>query len=72
MKPVINIDELEMRETGNGAGFAAKVASFGPQIGSTGIGVGSPGAGSGAVPPQLVREKPAIGVRSRRASVCGP
>ena len=39
MKPVINIDELEMRETGNGAGFAAKVASFGPQIGSTGIGV---------------------------------
>ena len=39
MKPVINIDDVKMRETGNGAGFAAKVASFGPQIGSTGMGV---------------------------------
>ena len=39
MKPVININDLEMRQTGNGDGFAASVASFGPQIGSTGMGV---------------------------------
>lgn len=38
-KPVINIADVELRDTGNGEGFAAKVASFGRQIGSTGIGV---------------------------------
>lgn len=39
MKPVVNINDLEIRETGNGAGFAASVASFGPQIGSKKMGV---------------------------------
>ena len=38
MKPVINIADVELRETGNGAGFAAKVGSFGGAIGSTGLG----------------------------------
>ncbi len=33
-RPVINVDELELREIGNGGGFAARVASFADQIGS--------------------------------------
>ncbi len=37
-KPVINVADVELREMGNGAGFAAKVGSFGAAIGSTGIG----------------------------------
>jgi uncharacterized cupin superfamily protein len=39
MKPVINIADVQLRDTGNGESFAAKVGSFGRQIGSTGIGV---------------------------------
>lgn len=38
MKPVINIADVELRETGDGKNFAAKVGSFGELIGSTGIG----------------------------------
>jgi uncharacterized cupin superfamily protein len=37
-KPVINIADLQLRDVGNGKGFAAKVSSFGHTIGSTGIG----------------------------------
>lgn len=38
LKPVINLDELALRDGGNGAAFKAKIASFGPLIGSTGMG----------------------------------
>ncbi len=36
-RPVINVDELKLREIGNGSGFAARVASFAGQIGSKGL-----------------------------------
>jgi uncharacterized cupin superfamily protein len=39
MKPVINIADVPLRDTGNGKGFKAKVGSFGNKIGSSGIGV---------------------------------
>jgi uncharacterized cupin superfamily protein len=38
MKPVINLADVTLRDTGNGKGFAAKVGSFARQIGSTGMG----------------------------------
>ncbi len=38
VKPVINVADVELREVGNGAGFAAKVGSFGAAIGSRGLG----------------------------------
>jgi uncharacterized cupin superfamily protein len=37
-KPVINIADIPLRDTGNGKSFEAKVGSFARQIGSTGIG----------------------------------
>ena len=37
-KPVINLADVLLRDTGNGKGFEAKVGSFARQIGSTGIG----------------------------------
>jgi uncharacterized cupin superfamily protein len=37
-RPVINLDDVPMREGGNGAAFKAKIGSFGPMIGSTGMG----------------------------------
>lgn len=37
-KPVINIDDVPLRDGGNGAAFKAKVGSFGAAIGSDGIG----------------------------------
>ena len=37
-KPVINLEDVQLRDVGNGEGFVAKVGSFGRQIGSTGIG----------------------------------
>jgi uncharacterized cupin superfamily protein len=37
-KPVINLADVPLRDTGNGDSFAAKVGSFGGLIGSTGIG----------------------------------
>ena len=37
-RPVINIADVPLRDTGDGKGFAAKVGSFGGSIGSTGIG----------------------------------
>lgn len=37
-KPVMNIADVPLRETGHGETFAAKVGSFGRTIGSTGIG----------------------------------
>jgi uncharacterized cupin superfamily protein len=37
-KPVINIAEVPLRDTGDGKGFDARVGSFGGSIGSTGIG----------------------------------
>jgi uncharacterized cupin superfamily protein len=39
MKPIINLADVPLRDTGNGKGFAAKVGSFARQIGSTGMGV---------------------------------
>ncbi len=39
MKPVINLADVPLRDTGNGESFAAKVGSFGGQIGLTGLGV---------------------------------
>jgi uncharacterized cupin superfamily protein len=39
MKPVINLSDVALRDTGNGEGFEAKVGSFARQIGSTGMGV---------------------------------
>lgn len=39
MKPVINIDDVPLRDNGNGDGFAARIGSFGHLIGSSGIGV---------------------------------
>lgn len=36
-KPVINVDELSLHPTGNGAGFDARVASVGPNIGLKGL-----------------------------------
>jgi uncharacterized cupin superfamily protein len=38
-KPVINLSDIPLRDTGNGKGFEAKVGSFARQIGSTGMGV---------------------------------
>lgn len=38
-KPVINIADVPLRDSGHGDSFEAKVGSFGRQIGSTGIGV---------------------------------
>jgi len=38
-KPVINLADVQLRETGHGDGFKAKTGSFGRLIGSTGIGV---------------------------------
>ncbi len=38
-KPVINLADVPLRDTGNGEGFAARVGSFGGMIGSKGIGV---------------------------------
>ncbi len=38
IKPVINLADVALRDTGNGNGFEAKVGSFSRQIGSTGIG----------------------------------
>src|SRR5262245_6342374 len=37
-KPVINLADVPLSDTGNGEGFAARVGSFGGLIGSTGIG----------------------------------
>ena len=37
-KPILNIADVPLRETGNGAGFKAKTGSFGRAIGSKGIG----------------------------------
>ncbi len=37
-KPVINLNDIPLREMGNGKGFAAKTGSFGHLIGSKGIG----------------------------------
>ena len=37
-KPVINLADIPLRDTGNGAGFKARVGSFGDMIGSKGIG----------------------------------
>ena len=37
--PILNIDDVEMRDFGNGEGFAARIGSFGEMIGSTGMGV---------------------------------
>jgi uncharacterized cupin superfamily protein len=37
-KPVINIADVPLRDTGDGKGFSAKVGSFGGSIGSAGIG----------------------------------
>ena len=39
MKPILNIDDVEMRDFGNGQGFDARIGSFGEKIGSTGMGV---------------------------------
>jgi uncharacterized cupin superfamily protein len=39
IKPVINLADVTLHDTGNGGGFEARVGSFGRQIGSTGIGV---------------------------------
>lgn len=39
VKPVMNIADVPLRDTGNGEAFAAKIGSFGRMIGSTGIGV---------------------------------
>lgn len=39
MKPVINLSEVALRDTGNGKGFEAKVGSFARMIGSPGMGV---------------------------------
>jgi uncharacterized cupin superfamily protein len=38
-RPVINLADVELQDTGNGGAFAAKVGSFGWRIGSTGLGV---------------------------------
>ena len=38
VKPVINIDDVPLRDGGNGTDFKAKVGSFGAAIGSDGIG----------------------------------
>ena len=38
-KPVINLADVQLRETGHGDGFKAQTGSFGRMIGSTGIGV---------------------------------
>jgi uncharacterized cupin superfamily protein len=38
-KPVINIDDVQLRDMSHGDSFQAKVGSFGGTIGSTGIGV---------------------------------
>ena len=38
-KPVINLTDVPLRDTGHGDAFEAKVGSFGRAIGSTGIGV---------------------------------
>lgn len=37
-KPVINLNDVPLRDVGNGETFVAKVGSFGRMIGSTGIG----------------------------------
>lgn len=37
-KPVINLADVRLRETGHGDGFKARTGSFGRMIGSTGIG----------------------------------
>ncbi len=39
LKPVINLADVPLRDSGNGKGFHAKTGSFGRLIGSTGIGV---------------------------------
>lgn len=39
VKPVINLADVPLRDTGHGDAFEAKVGSFGRRIGSTGIGV---------------------------------
>lgn len=38
IKPVINLDDVQLRETSQGERFQAQVGSFGQQIGSIGIG----------------------------------
>lgn len=38
MKPVVSLDELELRDGGNGDAFKAKIASFGWQIGALKLG----------------------------------
>ena len=38
-RPVINLDDVPLRTSGNGDGFVAQVGSFGGQIGLTGMGV---------------------------------
>ena len=38
-KPVININDVPLRENSHGEAFAAKIGSFGRMIGSTGMGV---------------------------------
>jgi uncharacterized cupin superfamily protein len=38
VKPVMNIDDVQLRDSAHGDAFAAKVGSFGDRIGSTGIG----------------------------------
>ncbi len=37
-RPVMNIEDVSLRETGDGKNFAAQIASFGHLIGSSGIG----------------------------------
>ncbi len=37
-KPVVNLDDVPLRDHGHGDAFAAKIGSFGDMIGSTGIG----------------------------------
>ena len=38
VKPVMNVDDVPLRENGHGERFQAKIGSFGRSIGSTGIG----------------------------------
>jgi uncharacterized cupin superfamily protein len=38
IKPIINLADVPLQDTGNGDTFAARVGSFGDLIGSTGIG----------------------------------
>ncbi len=37
-RPVINLDDVPLRQNGNGGAFEARIGSFGSMIGSTGMG----------------------------------